>query len=81
MRQHLFALFEPKCSFYLFYFRKKANFNKPFPQKGLLAGFSFGLSESYDEVYLCYTRSPAGCSGRLHLPSRDTDIAGTPYPL
>ena len=46
MRQYLFPLFEPKCSFHLLHFRKKTNFTKPFPQKGLLSGFSFDLSKS-----------------------------------
>ena len=30
--------------------------------------------EQYDEVCLCYTRSPAGYSGRLHLHSLDINI-------
>ena len=46
MRQHLFAIFEPKWPFHLFLFHKKAYFNKPFPGKGSLSGFTFDLSKS-----------------------------------
>ena len=42
MRQHLFAIFSQQCFCYLFYFRKKAYFNKPFAKKGSPSKSSFG---------------------------------------
>ena len=46
MRQHLFTIFKPKYSFLSFRFYKKANFNKPFLEKGSPSGFTFDLSKS-----------------------------------
>ena len=46
MRQHLFAVFKAKYSLLSFCFYKKANFNKPFLEKGSFSGFTFDLSKS-----------------------------------
>jgi len=46
VRQHLFAVFKAKYSLLSFCFYKKANFNKPFLEKGSFSGFTFDLSKS-----------------------------------